>query len=34
MQDMAGRVRQELCHLSATDWGEHTGAVEYLPHLR
>jgi len=28
MQDMAGKVRQELCHLNAAEWGEHTGAVD------
>ncbi len=28
MQDMAGGVRQELCHLNATDWGDHTGTVD------
>ena len=28
MQGMAGRVRQELCHLNAPDWGDHTGAVD------
>ena len=28
VQDMAGRVRQKLCHLNPTDWGDHTGAVD------
>ena len=33
MQDMAGRVRQRLCHLRAIEWGEHTVAVDVLSHL-
>ncbi len=28
MQDIAGRVRQRLCHLDASQWGDHTGAVD------
>lgn len=28
MQDMAGRIRERLCHLNASEWGIHSDAVD------